>query len=115
MSPMRDGTGQTTSEDRATQLLIWETLSLAIKKYQRIPENQIEGSQRGSQRIPQNSKKSKEFKKSPENSSRRSLRDVFQGKGFQISRVGWLQASSWQMEKQLASHLLHLLLSPYCF
>ena len=26
---MRDGTGQTTSEDRATQLLIWETLSLA--------------------------------------------------------------------------------------
>ena len=31
MSPMRDGTGQTTSEDRATQLLIWETLSLAIK------------------------------------------------------------------------------------
>ena len=32
MSPMRDGTGQTTSEDRATQLLIWETLSLAIVK-----------------------------------------------------------------------------------
>ena len=36
MSPMRDGTGrdgtgQTTSEDRATQLLIWETLSLAMK------------------------------------------------------------------------------------
>ena len=30
MSPMRDGTGRTTSEDRATQLLIWETLSLAI-------------------------------------------------------------------------------------
>ena len=30
MSPMRDGTNkQTTSEDRATQLLIWETLSLA--------------------------------------------------------------------------------------
>ena len=28
----RDGTGQTTSEDRATQLLIWETLSLAIVK-----------------------------------------------------------------------------------
>ena len=28
MSPMRDG--QPTSEDRATQLLIWETLSLAI-------------------------------------------------------------------------------------
>ena len=27
---MRDGTGRTTSEDRATQLLIWETLSLAI-------------------------------------------------------------------------------------
>ena len=26
---MRDGTGKTTSEDRATQLLIWETLSLA--------------------------------------------------------------------------------------
>ena len=26
----RCGTGQTTSEDRATQLLIWETLSLAI-------------------------------------------------------------------------------------
>ena len=26
----RDGTGQTTSEDRATQLLIWKTLSLAI-------------------------------------------------------------------------------------
>ena len=26
---MRDGTGQTTSEDSATQLLIWETLSLA--------------------------------------------------------------------------------------
>ena len=31
MSPMRDGTNkQTTSEDSATQLLIWETLSLAI-------------------------------------------------------------------------------------
>ena len=32
MSPMRDGrtNKQTTSEDRATQLLIWETLSLAI-------------------------------------------------------------------------------------
>ena len=29
---MRDGTGQTTSEDRATQLLIWETLSLAISQ-----------------------------------------------------------------------------------
>ena len=34
MSPMRDGTNkQTTSEDRATQLLIWETLSLAIKNW----------------------------------------------------------------------------------
>ena len=31
MSPTRDRTNkQTTSEDRATQLLIWETLSLAI-------------------------------------------------------------------------------------
>ena len=29
MLPMRDA--QTTSEDRATQLLIWETLSLAIR------------------------------------------------------------------------------------
>ena len=28
----RCGTGQTTSEDRATQLLIWETLSLAISE-----------------------------------------------------------------------------------
>ena len=34
MSPMRDGrtNKQTTSEDRATQLLIWETLSLAISE-----------------------------------------------------------------------------------
>ena len=30
MSPMRDGTGRTTSEDRATQLLICEPLSFAI-------------------------------------------------------------------------------------
>ena len=29
MSPMQDGTGQSTSEDRATQLLICEPLSFA--------------------------------------------------------------------------------------
>ena len=30
MSPMRDGTGQTTSKDGATQLLICEPLSFAM-------------------------------------------------------------------------------------
>jgi len=30
---MRDGTGRTTSEDRATQLLICEPLSFAIRKW----------------------------------------------------------------------------------
>ena len=33
---MRDGTGQTTSEDRATQLLIWETLSLAMSEVSKV-------------------------------------------------------------------------------
>ena len=42
MSPMRDGTNkQTTSEDSATQLLIWETLSLATvsNQYHRLDNN----------------------------------------------------------------------------